>query len=396
MTYPADRIKHSFDRHMSDRARVLQASMIREVAELGMQEDGVIPLWFGEGAWATNPLFVDAAVDALRAGNHKYQPNNGSAALRQEICRYTSDIFRVDLDPDRVTVTPSGMQGLMLVAQVLMTGGDRVVVIEPGWPNITGAFQAMGAGIVGQPLEVTDGNWSLNMDQLIAKLVPGTKAVVINSPGNPTGWTMSAAQQRQLLDHCRRLGIWIVADDVYSRLYRHGSHAPSFLEIAEPEDLLISVNSFSKAWSMTGWRLGWIVAPVALETRLGQLTEFNSSCTAGFVQAAGIVALQQGEAEIADLKSRIQTGYDITAQRLNAFDPVDFIEPDGAFYSFFRVDGLNDSLDAAKRILHETKVGLAPGAAFGAHGEGYLRLCYAQPAEVLQQAFDRLEPFLSR
>lgn len=381
---------------MSDRARVLQASMIREVAELGMQEDGVIPLWFGEGAWATNPLFVDAAVDALRAGNHKYQPNNGSAALRQEICRYTTDIFRVDLDPDRVTVTPSGMQGLMLVAQVLMTGGDRVVVIEPGWPNITGAFQAMGARIVGQPLEVADGNWSLNMDQLIAKLVPGTKAVVINSPGNPTGWTMSAAQQRQLLDHCRSLGIWIVADDVYSRLYRHGSHAPYFLEIAEPEDLLISVNSFSKAWSMTGWRLGWIVAPVALENRLGQLTEFNSSCTAGFVQAAGIVALQQGEAEIADLKSRIQTGYDITAQRLNAFDPVDFIETDGAFYSFFRVDGLNDSLDAAKRILHETKVGLAPGAAFGAHGEGYLRLCYAQPAEVLQQAFDRLEPFLSR
>ena len=207
---------------------------------------------------------------------------------------------------------------------------------------------------------------------------------------------MSAEEQRLVLEHCRRHGIWIVADDVYSRLYRHGRHAPSFLSIAEPEDQLISVNSFSKCWSMTGWRLGWIVAPAAFEAKLGQLTEFNTSCTAGFVQEAGIAALGDGEEEIASLLSKIQAGYEITTDRLNTFSRVEFIEPDGAFYCFFRVDGLTDSFAAAGEILEQTKVGLAPGVAFGPQGEGYLRLCYAQPADVLEEAFVRLEPFLSK
>ena len=220
--------------------------------------------------------------------------------------------------------------------------------------------------------------------------------MVINTPNNPTGWTMSAEEQHLVLEHCRRHCIWIVADDVYSRLYRHGRHAPSFLSIAEPEDQLISVNSFSKCWSMTGWRLGWIVAPAAFEAKLGQLTEFNTSCTAGFVQEAGIAALRGGEEEIASLLSKIQAGYEITAERLNTFSRVEFIEPDGAFYCFFRVDGLTDSFAAAGEILEQTKVGLAPGVAFGPQGEGYLRLCYAQPADVLEEAFVRLEPFLSK
>jgi aspartate/methionine/tyrosine aminotransferase len=206
---------------------------------------------------------------------------------------------------------------------------------------------------------------------------------------------MSADDQKFVLEHCRKHGIWIVADDVYTRLYRHGHHAPSFLSIADPDDLLISVNSFSKCWSMTGWRLGWIVAPAACETKLAQLTEFNTSSTAGFVQDAGVVALRDGEEEIANLQAKLQTAYEITAHELGKFSRVEFIQPDGAFYSFFRVDGLNDSLAAATTIIEETKVGLAPGIAFGEDGEGYLRLCYAQPAEVLERAFKQLTPFLS-
>lgn len=380
---------------LSSRARALQASKIRTIAELGMRQQDVIPLWFGEGAWPTNPLIVDAAVAALRAGNHKYQPNNGMMPLREEIARYSNGLLGSDLTAARITVTPSGMQGLMLCAELLTTPGDRVVAISPGWPNIVGAFAAQGAQIETVALTVRDGRWYLDPELLLRALTPETRAVVINSPNNPTGWTMPEADQKHLLEHCRRRGIWIVADDVYARLYRRGKAAPSFLSIATADDLLISVNSFSKCWSMTGWRLGWIVAPAILEEKLGQLTEFNTSCTAGFVQEAGCIALRDGEDEVADLRQRIQAGYDIAAHHLARFDRVTFVKPDGAFYCFFRVDGLTDSFDAAKKILEETRVGLAPGIAFGPEGEGYLRLCYAQPAPVLEQAFSRLSSFLA-
>ncbi len=381
---------------LSTRARALEPSLIREVAELGMKQGGdVLPLWFGEGAWSTNPLIVEAAVASLQAGNHKYQPNNGAMNLRQAVCQYSNDLLGSQLTPEQITVTPSGMQGLMLTAELLVTPGDRIVALEPCFPNVVGCFKTQGAEAETLSLSVQDGRWTLDIEQLLVLLTPDTKVVLINSPNNPTGWTMTAADQQRVLEHCRQHGIWIVADDVYSRLYRHAQHAPSFLSLAGPEDRVISVNSFSKSWSMTGWRLGWIVAPAACETKLGQLTEFNTCSTPGFIQDAGIVALQEGDAEVAQLQRKIQIGYAITAQELSNFSRVEFIEPDGAFYSFFRVDGLNDSLTAAKTIMQETKVGLAPGVAFGAEGEGYLRLCYAQPEEVLERAFKQLAPFLS-
>ncbi|MDA5558528.1 pyridoxal phosphate-dependent aminotransferase [Shimia sp. MMG029] len=385
----------TIEQSLSARVRALEASKIREVAEAGMKLGGVVPLWFGEGAWPTNPHIVDAAVTALRSGNHMYQPNNGALALREEICRYSNALFGADLRKEQITVTPSGMQGLMLAAQILTSPGDRVVAIDPSWPNIIGAFRAMGAEIAALPLTVEAGKWALDMDALLAMLTPQTRVFVINSPNNPTGWAMGAADQKIVLEHCRKHGIWVVADDVYSRLYRHGKTAPSFLSIATPEDRLISINSFSKCWSMTGWRLGWMVAPAEMEAKLGQLTEFNTSCTAGFVQDAGIVALRDGEDEVVSLTQKIQTGYQIAAERLSSFDRVTFVEPDGAFYLFFKVAGMYDSLQAAHDIMQKTKVGLAPGVAFGPQGEGYLRLCYAQPEDVLTEAFYRLAPALS-
>jgi aspartate/methionine/tyrosine aminotransferase len=382
--------------NLSARAQALEASKIREVAELGMKETDILPLFFGEGAWTTNTKIVDAAIASLKAGNHFYKPNNGDVALRDEIVRYSNGLFGCNLTRERITVTPSGMQGIMLTAEILTSPGDRVVAVEPGWPNIVGAFKAVGANISTVSIAPKDGRWALDLNELIDALTPDTKAVILNSPNNPTGWTMSAQEQRIVLEHCRQNGIWIVADDVYTRLYRHADSAPSFLSIAEEGDLLISINSFSKCWSMTGWRLGWIVAPAPIEAKLGQLTEFNTSSTAAFIQTAGIIALRDCEDEIEDLRGRIATGYEIVAEKLQAFSRVEFIKPDGAFYCFFRVEGLDDSFSAAKQIMHETRVGLAPGIAFGHQGEGYLRLCYAQPAEVLEDAFVRLKPFLSK
>ena len=375
---------------LAQRTLTLKPSQIREVAEAGMNIAGITPLWFGESAWPTPKLAVDAAINALQNADHFYQPNSGKATFRAAICRYQQSLLGYAFEPNRITVTASGMQGLALVAQALISNGDKVLAIEPTWPNVIEAFRISGAQVTTQNLEVNQGKWSLDLDRFLAALTPDIKAVVINSPHNPTGWTMPEADMKAIFDHCQKLGIWIVADDVYARLYKHGNCAPSFLKWASDQDRVICINSFSKAWSMTGWRLGWICAPKALEQTLAMLSEFNIAGPAGFIQQAGATMLDKGGPEIALLTSRLNAGYAIAAQKLKAMQGVNFIEPDGAFYCFFKVDGMTDSLATAKNLLTTAKVGTAPGAAFGAAGEGYLRICYAQTPEILTQALDHL------
>lgn len=379
---------------LSTRIPNLETSMIREIAELGMSMPDVIPLWFGEGAWPTPQHVVDVATNELTKGNHFYQPNSGRPSLRQEIANYTNDLYGTLIEPSRITVTASGMQGLALVAQAIISANDRVVIIEPSWPNISQVCIISGAIIHNVALTINKGRWHLDMNRVISSLTAETKAIAINSPNNPTGWAMSTQDQTTLLEHCRRLGIWIIADDVYARLYRGANAAPSFQSMVNADDLFISVNSFSKAWSMTGWRLGWINAPCGLESIFAQLTELNIAGPPGFIQAAGEVALREGEKDIVNLRKKLSDAYDITARYLSSSDRIEFVEPEGAFYCFFKVAGANDSLATAKTILHKTGVGLAPGIAFGEPGEGYLRLCYAQDPSTLTQAFDRLSTYL--
>ena len=375
----------------SSRAYHLRSSLIREIAEKGMMMEDIIPLWFGEGQWPTSPIAVDAANAALQNGDHFYQPNSGKPRFRDAICHYMNRLYNTQKTSQNITVTASGMQGLALSALALMDVGDRVVCVEPVWPNLAESFRIAGGQIDTLTLCVRDGRWHLNVDQLLAKLSDDTKALLINSPNNPTGWVCSPQDQQAILDHCRAKGIWIVSDDVYARLYQHGNVAPSFQQLAHEDDRLISINSFSKAWSMTGWRLGWIAAPAELEKTLAQLTEFNIACPAGFVQEAGLAMIEQGEQDVSRLQERLKGALALTRTRLQNLGDVSFIEPDGAFYCFFSVAGLTDSLAMAHAILEHTKVGLAPGLAFGPAGEGYLRLCYAQDETILNRAFDRLD-----
>lgn len=382
--------------NFAQRTMLLKPSQIREVAEAGMGIDGITSLWFGESPWPTPQLGVDAAINALKDGDHFYQPNSGKATFRQAVCRYQQSLHGYEFEPSRITATASGMQALALVAQALITPGDKVLAIEPTWPNVIEAFRISGAEVITQNLDVKNGKWSLDLERFLASLTADIKAVVLNSPHNPTGWTMNAADMKAVFDHCQKLGIWIVADDVYARLYKHSKYAPSFMQWATDQDRVISINSFSKAWSMTGWRLGWICAPKQLEQTLAMLSEFNIAGPAGFIQQAGIKMLDEGEAEIALLNARLDTAYKVASEKLRAMNGVDFIEPDGAFYCFFKVDGMSDSLATAKNLLTTAKVGTAPGAAFGQAGEGYLRICYAQPPEILSTALDRLAAGLDK
>ena len=375
----------------SERAHHLQSSLIRDVAEKGMQMQDILPLWFGEGQWPTSQIAIEAAQNALLAGDHFYQPNNGKPRLRSALAHYMNGLYGTSKTKQNITVTASGMQGLALTALALIDSGDHVVCIDPVWPNLGESFKIAGGQIDSTTLFARDGRWHLDMEELLTKLTHKTKALLINSPNNPTGWVCSAEEQKTILDHCRKQGIWIVADDVYARLYQHGSLAPGFQHLANADDLLISINSFSKAWSMTGWRLGWITAPATLEKTFAHLTEFNIACPAGFIQEAGLAMIEQGEAEVSLLQHKLRKALTLTRTRLKHFEDISFIEPDGAFYCFFSVRGLTDSLAFAHALLEQTKVGLAPGLAFGPAGKEYLRLCYAQDEQILNKAFNRLD-----
>ncbi|MFZ6672939.1 pyridoxal phosphate-dependent aminotransferase [Undibacterium sp. Xuan67W] len=376
----------------------LGASQIREVANAGIGLTDVLPFWFGEPDQVTPPFIREAAKQALDAGDTFYTHNYGIPALRTAIAAYLSGLHQT-IAHERVAVTSSGVSALMLVAQTLLNPGDRVVAVTPLWPNLIEIPKILGAEVVKVVLEFGH-SWELDLQKLLDALTPGTKMLMVNSPNNPSGWVMPRHQQEIVLDHCRQHGIWILSDDVYERLVYaeqpHQAHcAPSFLDIATPEDRLVSTNSFSKAWLMTGWRLGWIVAPASVMEDLGKLIEFNTSCAPGFIQRAGITALEQGEDVLRHTLSRYQTARDFLYQNLNALPGITAPLPKGAMYLFFRVDGEKNTLNLCKNLVREAGLGLAPGSAFGPEGEGYVRWCFASSVDSLALGVDRLKNYLA-
>lgn len=393
--------------HVSARIAVnaLSASKIREVANAGIGCDDVLPFWFGEPDEVTPQFIRDVGVAALARGATFYTSNLGIVPLREAIARYVCDLHG-RVDADRVVVTSSGVSALMIAAQTLVAPGDRIVVVTPVWPNLTEGPKILGADVVRIALDCQGGVWRLDLQKLVDALTAGTRVLVLNSPNNPTGWVITRAEQEVILMQCRRNGIWIVADDVYERIVFEGGlgakrAAPSFLDIAEADDRVISANSFSKSWLMTGWRLGWLVSPRGKDGRtlvgdFSKLIEYNTSCAPEFIQAAGVVAIQDGEPVIAHTVERYRRSRDHLCARLAQLSRVTVAPPAGAMYVFFRLECSLDSLALCKRLVTEAGLGVAPGAAFGPEGEGYLRWCIASSIPRLDQGVERLAAFLQR
>jgi aspartate/methionine/tyrosine aminotransferase len=375
--------------------RDLVASQIREVANAGMSEPDVLPFWFGEPDEVTPEYIRNAAVASLAAGETFYTQNLGLPELRASIAGYVSSRHR-PVAAGNVAVTSSGMSALMLTVEALVNPGDRVVCVTPVWPNLTEIPKILGADVVRVGLQFGEKGWRFDVERLLSALVPGTRAVMINSPNNPTGWALAREEQEAILARCRRHGIWIIADDVYERLYYAGDSAPSFLDLADAADRVVSTNSFSKAWLMTGWRLGWIVAPPALMPDLAKLIEYNTSCAPAFVQRAGVVAITEGEPTVQHTLGRLRAARDFLVAELAAIDGIEVASPPGAMYAFFRVEGVEDSLDFCKRLVHEARLGLAPGSAFGPEGDGFLRWCFAASQDRLREGIRRLAGYLKR
>ena len=378
-----------------DAIRDLPASRIGEISALGMGDPTVIPLWYGEGDLPTPDFIGAAATAALEAGHTFYTYKAGLPELRSAIADYLTGLYARPTEAERIVVSSSGMNALMLVAEALIDPGDNLVIIAPVWPNIAASVSIMG----GEPRlvaldPVPGGGWRLDVERVFAACDSRTRGIFVNSPSNPTGWMISAAQIDELLAFARRRGVWLIADEVYGRIVYGNRPAPSFLDHAAPEDRLIVVNSFSKNWAMTGWRLGWLTVPPDLFPQVEKLVEFNTSGSPTFLQHAGIVAIREGEPFIARFVARCRAARDVAIDALKACRRVEVAHPEGAFYAFFRVDGVIDSLAFAKEVLSRAKVGLAPGSAFGPMGEGHLRLCFAREPQQVAEAVDRLRPLL--
>jgi aspartate/methionine/tyrosine aminotransferase len=382
-----------------DAVHALPGSRIREVANAAMGASDVLAFWFGEPDRATPGFIVEAAKAALDAGDTFYLPNLGLPELRAALARYASDLHGgpAPVAMERIAVTSSGVSGLMLASQALLSPGDRVVAVVPLWPNLTSIAEVLGARVETVPLSIEGGRWRLDVDRLIAALTPQTRLLMINSPGNPTGWVLPADALRAIMLHCRRHGIWVLSDEAYERLVFDGSRcAPSFLDVADPDERLVVANTFSKTWQMTGWRLGWLVLPPALVPDVEKLVEFNTSCAPGFVQRAGLAAVRNGEAAACDFVSSVRAGADALLAALARVPRVRAVPPDGAMYVLLQVDGEPDSLSLAQALVRDARLGLAPGIAFGDAAQGWLRWCVARPAATLQDGVDRLAGFLAR
>jgi aspartate/methionine/tyrosine aminotransferase len=378
----------------------LEESRIREVANAGMGRPDVLAFWFGESDEVTPDLVRQAAIDSLAQGETFYSHNLGLPELRQAVSDYMSALHG-PVGVERLAITSGGVNALMLAAQALIDAGDEVVAVTPVWPNLTAQALVMGAHLKCLSLKPLNGQWQLDMTALKAAITPDTRVLIVNSPNNPTGWTLSRAEQIEILAHCRQTGTWILADEVYERLFYEGDTAngcaPSFLDVAEADDRLVVVHSFSKSFLMTGWRLGWLVMPPAMTHHMGKLIEFNTSCASVFTQRAGIVALQNTADITPRVVAHLKDCRNTLVPLLQAVPGVQLAPAKGGMYAFFKLEGHPDSVQTAKRLVAEAGLGLAPGEAFAPEAAGWLRWCFAsKDLSRLEQGVQRLRDWLAK
>ena len=382
--------------------------MIRQVANAGMGRSDVLKFWFGESDEVTPQFIRDAAAESMQRGETFYAQNLGLPELREAIASYASGLRTqgaVKIEAERIAVTSGGVNALMLAVQALVNSGDEVVVVTPVWPNLTAQPAILSAVVNCISLRPVHGAWQLDMTELLTAITSNTKLLILNAPNNPTGWTLSRAEQETLLAHCRKTGTWILADEVYERLYFEPTEngcAPSFLDIAAPDDWLVVVNSFSKSFLMTGWRLGWLVMPPAMTAQIGKLIEFNTSSAPVFIQRAGSVAIERTLDVTPRVVAHLKTCRDTLVPLLQAVPGVQVAPAKGGMYAFFRLEDqtrFGDSLAVAKSLVLEAGLGLAPGNAFMPHAtagsQGWLRWCFAsQDLSRLGQGAERLKHWL--
>ncbi len=374
----------------------LQPSGIARVALPRFTDTSVIPLWIGEGDMVTPEFIREAAKRAIDEGYTFYAHTRGRAELRDALKTYLDRIYDVDVNPERISVPGSSMMAITLAAQMTVGHGRHALVVSPNWPNIENALRATGAELSFVRQRMDNGRWSLDADDITAAVRDDTRAIYINSPCNPTGWIIPQSTLESLLGFCRERDIVLIADEVYHRDVYDGGIAPSLMTMARDDDPVIIINGFSKAWAMTGWRLGWMVAPARYATHIAVLSECFNTGAPSIVQFAGIAALEEGEELVQTLRTQYAVGRDIVMEILGHHPRIVLSEPEGAFYAFPRLQGMQSSLEFAEGLLRECDVGVAPGYTFGPGNEEHFRLCFAQSHQRLTEALRRIVTYIDR
>ncbi|RWD63528.1 MAG: pyridoxal phosphate-dependent aminotransferase [Mesorhizobium sp.] len=375
-------------------ARAAPESGIVAVVNHGRLREGLIPLWAGEGDLPTPAFISDAAARGLANGETFYTWQKGIPELRQALARYYARHFGKRLAEEEFIVTASGMHAIQLAIDAIAGSGDEVIYLSPAWPNFAAAAGVAGAVPVAVTLDQSGNGWSCDVDRIASAITPRTKALFINTPSNPTGWTADMETLQAILDLARARNLWIIADEIYSLFHYGRGRAPSFLDVATAEDQILFVNSFSKNWAMTGWRVGWIKTHPALQQVFENLIQYSTSGVAQFMQRGAVAALDEGDGFIVEQVERAHAARDLVCDILGATGKARFTVPQGAFYLFFTVDGITDSRTAAFDIVDNANVGLAPGTAFGPGGESFLRLCFHRRLDQLEEAAHRLAKWM--
>ncbi|AEP08581.1 pyridoxal phosphate-dependent aminotransferase [Micavibrio aeruginosavorus] len=369
-----------------------------EIVRYARGRDNMIALSMGEGDAPTPDFIIRSVQDALGRGETFYSPPLGRPELRQALSAYYLRHYGHDIPMERFFVTPSGTSAVHLALAAVLEKGDEVIAVVPMWKNLLGAMRLQQADIKPVYLDLSaDGqDWVLNVERLFDAVSPNTRAIVINSPNNPTGWIMTTDQMRAVMDFARARGIWVISDEVYSRMVYGVSCAPSFLDVAEPDDRLLVINSFSKNWAMTGWRLGWLIGPKEAEQKIYDLVLYDSLCPNTFTQFGAIAALEQGEDFIAEQKIRYEHNMQIVQSYFDDIGGIIAPRTRMGFYSFFKVDGHEDCMALARNLVDQAGLVLVPGCAFGENVKGFMRMCFAVSEPRLRLALDRFATAIKR
>ncbi len=374
----------------------LTANPGAEMMRYAQGKDDIITLGQGEGDAPTPNFICDAAANALKEGRTFYGPVLGRNELRRSLSEYYDRIYNLEIPSSRIFITSSGSTAMHLSLAALVDKGDEVIALTPIWKNLLGAVELTQAKTKQVSLDCNDNKWTLSLNKLFNAVNENTKVILVVTPSNPTGWTASRGELRSILDFARKHKIWVLSDEVYGRLVYEGTRAPSFLDVAKEDDLLLVVNSFSKSWAMTGWRLGWIVGPHEAEAKIRDVALYNKLCPPTFTQYGAIAALEEGEEFLKNQLSLWHENRDFVVKRFKKMGNIQMSCPKSTFYAFFKVEGEDDCIALTKRLIDEAGVLLSPGSAFGKEAKGYIRLCFAVSKNRLSEALDRIEAVICR
>jgi aspartate aminotransferase len=369
-------------------------SPLIQVAQAAAAVENPLRLYYGESDMPTPDFICRALEEAVRAGHTMYTATAGTTELRQIICDKFLETQLIECHPNQVVCTSGAGMAIFLAIRACIGAGDNAIVISPAFSVFASTVTVFGGEVREVPLVREGSRFRLDLDRVRAAIDSHTRLLVVNSPSNPTGWVINREEQEALWAIAVEHDILILSDEVYDRIVYDTDIAPSFARVATDREHLVVVNSFSKTYNMTGWRLGYAIGGEQLIGLMTKVAEFITASPPAMIQEAGIVALRDGEPFIRDLRRQYAKRRQLVMERLARIPGLSVPEAQGAFYAFPQIDGLTDSMAFAKELLRSTHVGIGPGSAFGRYGEGYVRISYASSETILIPALDRFAAFM--